>query len=155
MNRTIFLLVIFLLTETSCSDNTKKHKFIGDKQVPVFNDTSSRIIITGLDNVIKDSGFCASIFQTNSNYKIIAAYIGSDKNSLCDFSKSLVDTASKAINNCAIALLTQSDSAIFCLTPTIAKQFRYKLAVLSVDKNSTYYLDTLDLKFDAIEKANP
>lgn len=148
-------LIILCFVINSCDNKDIKPKFINNKQVPIFNSSDSKIAIIGLDNIIKDSEFCASIVQTTPNLKILAAYIGSDKESSCDFSRSLVDTALKQIDNCAIALKIKDDTGIFCLTPSAAQQFNFKLAVLSIDKRQSYYLDTLDLEFVAIEKTYP
>ncbi len=139
----------------SCRENTIKQNFVDGKQVPIINSQLSKINITGLDIIFKDQQFCAHIVQTETDLNIIEAYIGSHPDNNCFFSKSLVDTALKSLDNCSIELKTEGDTAYFCLTPTTSKKYSFKVAVLSIDQNSNYYLDTLNLSFDAKEKTNP
>lgn len=148
------LLCIAPLLFVSCNDNKAVKRYVDEKQLPTINSPKSKIDISGLDSLVKDKQFCASVTQTQTNLKLIAAYIGSHPNNECDFSKSLVDTLLKSINNCSIELKKQNDTAYFCLTPSVAKKFIYKLAVLSVDKDNNYYLDTLNMNFVVNEKTN-
>ncbi len=147
--------ILAILFTTSCNDNKTEKTFISGKQVPIINSRLSKVEINGLDSLFKDQEFCAHIIQSGTELKLVSAYVGSHPDNFCDFSKSLVDTTLHHIDNCSIQLKTVDNIAYFCLTPTTAKSFVYKIAVLSTDKNDNYYLDTLDMNIDVREKTNP
>ncbi|MES2381095.1 MAG: hypothetical protein V4538_08645 [Bacteroidota bacterium] len=150
MNKLLFSSVITLVIATSCNNRTNT-QFVGNKQVPIINNKDSRIALVGTENIIKGKEFCAFITQTNKDFKIIAAYIGTASEQPCDFSKSLVDTTLKTIDNCSIKLLVENDTGYFCTTPAITGKYIHRLAVLSIDNLSNYYLDTLELKYTSME----
>jgi len=155
MKYVLNLSILTILFTVSCKNNTTEKTFINGKQVPIINSPLSKISIVGIDSLLKDQEFCAHIIQTRTDLKLVSAYIGSYPDNFCDFSKSYVDTTLRSIDNCSIQLGTLNDTANFCLTPNTEKSYLYKVAVLSIDKNTNYYLDTLDMRFDVRGKTNP
>jgi len=138
---------LFLLQ--SCNDQTTQNIVVykDGKQVPVLDTTQREIGIMAVDSVFLGQEYCAKIWLKNKNQRTVKSYVNGD------FNKSLVDTLKQTLDNSRMKLLVENDTTIFCLTPTdFAQTFKYKIALLTIDKNKIYHLKTLNLKFKSVDK---
>ena len=155
MRDILYFIILTAFVFASCKDYKTQKSFIDGKHVPIFNSHKSHVNIISLDSVFLDQEFYACIVQTSKSLNLKQVYIGTNLDNICDFKNSLVDTNLNQLDNCSIKLKTIGDTAYFGVTPTESKDYLYKVAVLSVDEELNYYLDTLDMRFYAREKTNP
>ena len=143
----IFVITIFIFQ--SCNDQTIQNTIVykDGKQVPILDTTQLEIGIIAVDSVFLGQEYCAKIWLTNKNQRTVKSFVNGD------FNKSLVDTIKQTLDNSRMKLLVENDTTIFCLTPTdFAQTFKYKIALLTIDKNKIYHLKTLNLKFKSVDK---
>ena len=138
---TIFILALFWACNNP-ADSSSIPKYKDHKQIP-FSDSASPILsYIAPDSVLSGQQYCAKIWVTSKQQKVIESYAE------CDFKHSLVDTTKRTLDNCRYKIVVLNDTAHFCMHPLASKtNYSFKVAVLTIDENKNYHLNSLDLKF--------
>lgn len=135
---------------TSCSnssDNSTIAKYKDGKQIPVLDSSMSILSFIAPDTVPGGQEYCAKIWLTKKDQKIIESY------ATCNFNESLVDTTKNKLDNCRFRLLVKDDTTHFCLEALDSNLNQsFRLAVLTKDINNIYHLNQVRLKFTSTKK---
>jgi len=129
---------IFLITFYSCTNYSKK----AESLVPILDSSSSFIEISAPDTIQPGTEYCAKIWLTTTEQKLVHAYAN------CDFENSLVLLNEGTLDNCRIKLTDENDTVYYCLKPMKTDtSYHYRIALLTIDSNKKYHLNLANLNF--------